>query len=145
MRNRDHIPDQFSRLEAMISAAGDYVHPTDDLRARTLEAAHEQSSIKRGRRRVLTLTLAVCLATIVSLPHGPLRSRAESQQPAAADAGDLYQQAMRRSFGGHVDFGWALCEVFAELRRAQALRLGSKSAGEWTTNGVQEQGPVSFR
>lgn len=130
MGSRNLDREQFAGLEAMISVAGEYVYPSDDLRARTLETARESRSIRRGRRRVLSVTLALVLATVISLPGEPAGSRAESQpKPTGADFGDLHQQAIRRSFVGQVDLGWALCEVFAELRRAQALRLGSDLSG----------------
>lgn len=146
MGKRTFSTDEFSRVESIVSRAGQYVRPTDDLRARTLEAAREQHAIRRGQRRVRTLTLAVVLATTISVSDGPLRPRASSETDRGArELHSLHEQAIQRSVGSRVDLGWALYEVYSELRRAQALQLGRATPDQQTVTSVDQLGPLPHR
>ena len=61
-RTRGALPSKPGRdpLEAVIAAAGRYVHPSDDLRPRLIEAAQEHSRRRRGQRRLMAIAGALC-------------------------------------------------------------------------------------
>ena len=125
MDNYDHPPESASQLEATIRAAGGYVHPTDELRPRTLEAARERKVLARGQRRVLSLAVAVILAATTSFPEALLPVDSSSERAKVIASGDLHRQAMQCSVAANFDPGWALYEAFTQLRRTHAARLGT--------------------
>lgn len=122
--------DSCSQLEAAIRAAGDYVHPSDDLRPRTIESAQERHSISRGQSRLALVTIAVVLAlTIRTLglvheslfaPPNPAKSIAASSTEDRSWQGDREQV-----IHGEFTSTWGLFEAFLDLRRAQARRFGT--------------------
>ena len=138
-----HLHDAYSRddsdaaLESLIRAAGDYIHPTDDLRPRTLETARLRC---RQQRRASGMAIAAVLLVLL-LPSGMQRSaHFDRLDPfsGAAVTDSLRWQAGRwqtgrsgaSANGSSIDgpsvegeVNWALVEIFTQLRRQQAELL----------------------
>lgn len=104
-------------LEALVRSAKDYVHPSDDLRPRVLEAA-------RSQRRQHQLLGYLQHAAIVLLVLGALSSAmygtADFVKAATASRDRMLTSAAQ-------DANWGLVESLTELRRRQAALLGSAS------------------
>lgn len=111
-------------LESLIAAAGGYVHPSDDLRPRVLEAARERSRRRRGQRRLLAIAGGISgvliLMTSAWLGFG---SVGPSLTPVAAT--DLHHQALVVATRTGVDPAWGLYEAVVELRHDQATRINA--------------------
>ncbi len=122
-----HVALPSDSLESMIRSAGNYVHPTDDLRPRTIEAAGERGARQRGRR--VAVWLALALLTLP--PCGALICQAcFSSQHAIVSAADLQDRAgdlATRRKGG---LGWALLDAFCMLRLEQASHFDADSSGD---------------
>ncbi len=119
-------------LESLIRAAGDYVHPTGDLRPRTLEAARLRC---RQQRRASGMAFAAILLVLM-LPSGmqrPAHFNRINPFSETANVGSLRWQAgqwqadrSKVTSAGQVTDGnvnWALVEGFTQLRRHQAELL----------------------
>jgi hypothetical protein len=110
-------------LESLIRAAGDYVHPTGDLRPRTLETARLRC---RQQRRASGIAVAALFLAVL-IPSG-------NRQPHLAPFGRLSVSAASQSPGqvsdalGRETGDWALVEIFTQLRRQQAELLHGVSA-----------------
>lgn len=102
-------------LEALLRSAKDYVHPSDDLRPRVLEAARSQ----RDQRQMLgylqhaavVLVVLGALASTLYGTAGPIKLDATSRDQVLAAAAQ--------------DANWGLVDSFTELRRRQAVLLGT--------------------
>lgn len=112
------IPGPIDDLEALLRSARDYVHPSDDLRPRVLEAARSQ----RGERLALSYLQHAAIALVFLGVLGlALQGTGKTGEPgmfatAAAD------QLLSAAAG---DRDWGLVDSFTELRRRQAVLLGS--------------------
>jgi hypothetical protein len=114
-------------LESLIRAAGDYVHPTDDLRPRTLERARLRC---RQQRRAGGTALAALLLVLL-LPSGhrqydPIAPFGGLSISAATDPLERQTgcwQAGSNGLRAGVGPDWALVEIFTQLRRQQAELL----------------------
>lgn len=116
------VDDAFASLEAVIAAAGNYVHPSDELRPKTLEAAREWTIRLRGRRRVLMAAAALVVASMLGLPGWYSPAASQNAAPVIGTA-EIYRQAGRKARAGATDPSWALYEAFCDLRQSQAQRL----------------------
>jgi hypothetical protein len=113
-----HSTEPIGDLEALIRSARDYVHASEDLRPRVLETARSQ----RHERVTLTyLQFAAIVLVLLGLLTAALRSDSSPNHSAIANA--LPSPAPVASGGG--DSSWGLVESFTELRRRQAVLLGS--------------------
>ena len=129
-------------LESLIRAAGDYVHPTDDLRPRTLETARRRC---RQQRRASGMAIAALLLAVL-IPSGnrqqahmaPFERASFERAPfGRAPFGRLSSYATTQSLDTKTEDwesgpntlraglgpDWALVEIFTQLRRQQAELL----------------------
>lgn len=102
-------------LEALLRSAKDYVHPSDDLRPRVLEAARSQ----RDQRQMLgylqhAAVVLVVLGALASALYGTAGS---------ANLGSTSRDQVLTSAAE--DGNWGLVDSFTELRRRQAVLLGA--------------------
>lgn len=106
-----YLHDSLEELEALVRSAKDYVHPSDDLRPRVLEAA-------RSQRRVMSYLrhAAVALVMVGTLFTGLHGTSALVLSPTTSD--QLLSSAAR-------DANWGLVDSFTELRQRQAILFGS--------------------
>jgi hypothetical protein len=102
-------------LEALVRTAQDYVHASDDLRPRVLEAARSQ------REQQLTLGY-LQHAAVVLVVLGALASALYGGATGTADSAKLADTSPNIPDGN-----WGLVDSFTELRRRQAVLLGSAS------------------
>lgn len=116
----DRRSPTLAELERALRSAGDYVHPTDDLRPRTLEAASERTLRKRGRRRALGLAAALLLAPVLGTAA---MSSGKARPSGILSASDLHARAQQISQRGSIDTGWGLFEAFLAMRREQAAQF----------------------
>ena len=112
----------YESLEAVVRSAGVYVHPTEDLRPRTMEAARAANGQRRLYNRLGSLVLCLMLAVTSGLPgilarlhFGPTEGSAQAVRQF-----DLHQQATMRILHAGLDPTWAVYEAFAQLRSQQA-------------------------
>mgnify|MGYP006969568026 CR=1 FL=1 len=128
MADHELNAQSLKRLEAVIGKAGCYVHPRDELRPRTIEAARTLAARRRGQRRLLACAAAILLAAMTG---GHSWSTAWRNNPAAgrplAAAARLGGDAREVSLAARVDPSWGLYEAFLELRHYQAASLTGKS------------------
>lgn len=108
-------------LEAVVAAAGGYVHPSDDLRPRVLEAAWQRHRRRRGQRRLLAI--AGGLSGILILATSTWVSIVGNGAPTPVAATDLHQKALAVSAQTGADPAWSLYEVVVQWRRDQATRI----------------------
>jgi len=108
--DRSQFDDEFSGIESLIAAAGNYVRPTEDLRPRVLEEVRTDRAERVAQERIWQLALALLF---VGLLLSNLRSPASE-------------------FDGHVPAAlskpsdnptWNTVEAMSELRRRQATML----------------------
>jgi hypothetical protein len=105
-------PGPLDDLEALIRSAQDYVHASDDLRPRVLEAARSQHEQR--------LTLSYLQhAAVVLVVLGALASALYGGASGTADSAKLADTSPIP------DGNWGLVDSFTELRRRQAVLLGS--------------------
>ena len=99
-----------SELEALIRSAKDYVQPSQDLRPRILEAARSQHrAMSCLRHAAVALLMISALATGLHGMNGFVLSTTTPEQLLSSAAHD----------------NWGLVDSFTELRRRQAILLGS--------------------
>lgn len=109
--------DPLDDLEAILRSAKNYVHPSDDLRPRVLEAARSQ----RDQRQMLgymqhAAVVLVLLGGLTSALYGTAGS---------VDLGASSREQVLTSAAK--DWNWGLVDSFTELRRRQAVLLGSSA------------------
>ena len=128
MADHDLNAQSLKRLEAVVARAGCYVHPRDDLRPRTIEAARELASRRRGQRRLLACAAAVLLAAMTGGHWWSItwRDNSSAGGPIAA-AARLSRDAHEYSLAARVDPSWGLYEAFLELRQHQAASLNVRT------------------
>lgn len=123
--NDDQFSDDRSmqQIEAAIRAAGNYVLPSEDLRPRTLDAAHEHCGDRRAEQKLGGFVIAVLLLVMISSPaiHYIDALRTRSTAPSATEMQD---RGLRYASDPHIGSNWGLTEAFTQLRRLQANRLG---------------------
>lgn len=120
MADRRHeTSDAAVDLEAMVRRAADYVQPTDDLRPRTLEAACDRGSRRRGRR----LAFLVATVLVIAPAFGSLVVEAGWTGASGVTAAELHQRADQLVVQRQTKAAWSLFEAFSGLRREQARQL----------------------
>jgi hypothetical protein len=106
-------------VEALVRVAGDYVHASEDLRPRVLEAARA----RRGQLRIWQVAVFIVLAGVfvTSVCYRP--QAAARKTATTVDAGQIFSQPEARARYG--DSAWEMVESFTQLRRhhAELLRL----------------------
>jgi hypothetical protein len=111
-------------IESLVSAARDYVRPSDDLRPRVLETARAERRERRLQRHLAQMAAVVLLmVTGLTVYHQPeLSDRARAFLPTMEAMSDEAQAEAAR-FSDHAT--WETVESFTDLRRRQAelLRL----------------------
>lgn len=110
--------EPLDELEALLRSAKDYVHPSDDLRPRVLEAARSQ----RQQRRLLSYLQHAAVALVVL---GALASAIYGTSDFAKVASASRERMLTSATQ---DGNWGLVDSLTKLRRRQAVLLGS--AGE---------------
>lgn len=110
------------QVEAMISAAGRYIRPSDELRPRTLEAARRACDDRRAEQRLGGFMVAALLLMLIASPT--LTYLKMVQWNSVTTAAEINQRARtlatQREIGNH----WGLAEAYSQLRTIQADRLG---------------------
>ena len=104
-------------LEALLRSAKDYVHPSDDLRPRVLEAARSQ---RRQRQLLGYLQHAAVVLVILGALASAMYGTADFVKVASASRERMLTSAAQ-------DWNWGLVDSLTELRRRQAVLLGSAS------------------
>jgi hypothetical protein len=111
--------ERYDEVEAMVKAAGGYVKASDDLRPRVLETARTESTERRGKWWIRQFSIAAAV-TGVALSIG----LSTYEQGPKLGPDEVYEQAVQKSTGAG-GFGWALVQVFLDLREDQSKRLQS--------------------
>jgi hypothetical protein len=121
MNREIRLDSPLEEIEALVRLAGDYVHPSEDLRPRVLETARVARRERRARRRICELA-AVCFLAVLSAVG--VENRPSPNAPRAA-AWMTEVQAPAAAAEVRGDSGWDMVESFTELRSHQArvLRL----------------------
>ncbi len=117
-------PDQgHAKIVALVRAARNYVHPSDDLRPRILEAAREYCSDRRAEQKLGSFALAVLMLIMIS---SPVIKYAELIQSTNVNrsARELQHRAAELATDPEIGSHWALAEAFSQWRHLQASRLG---------------------
>jgi len=112
-------PD-FEQLESMLLAASGYLHPTDDLRPKALEAARDACRQRRTNRRLGGLAILVLLVAVTGFPHVLFSAYPNL---LAVQSSELHRIAARSVAEEGVEANWALYEAFRDLRRERSARL----------------------
>jgi len=102
-------------LEALLRSAKDYVHPSDDLRPRVLEAARSQ---RRQRQLLGYLQHAAVVLVVLGALGSALYGSADFVKVASASRDRVLTSAAK-------DWNWGLVDSITELRQRQAVLLGS--------------------
>ena len=120
--NRETFDFGFGELESIVESAGDYIHPTDNLRPKTLEAARTAKKHRLQGFRLGTILLCLTLMALTGLPGNMLNSGspATDKNLQSVRRYDLHQQASLRILHTGLDPSWALYEAFVQLRAHQA-------------------------
>lgn len=105
-------------LEALLRSARDYVHPSDDLRPRVLEAVRTR---RRQRQLVSYLQHAAVVLVVLGALASAMYGTADFVKVASASRERMLTSAAQ-------DGNWGLVDSLTELRHRQAVLLGS--AGE---------------
>ena len=119
----DVTRDAFASVEKAIQAAGSYVIPSDDLRPRTLEAAHELCDARRSGVRLGRFAAVLLLCMVVSVPLAE-RLTAWYERVSSPSSAELQERALEIAADRNIGPHWGLFEAFSQLRRSQAARLG---------------------
>ncbi|TWU32988.1 hypothetical protein [Novipirellula artificiosorum] len=126
-----HRPERFSHhheapteLERLIQSAGRYVHPSEDHRPRTLEAAQQQCENLKAQETLGRFFACAMLLFLVSVPVlGFLDTyRPRFQGPTSSE---LQQKASAFSLQANVGPQWGMYEAFSQWRRDQAEQFGT--------------------
>jgi len=114
------LPHDYDQLELILRTASEYVHPTDDLRPKSLEAARDACRQRQSSRRLGGLTVLVLLLAATGLPTLLL-----SAYPSLAvvQSTELHNRAARSVVDNGTETNWALYEAFSELRREHSALL----------------------
>jgi hypothetical protein len=136
--NNSHSDDHScDSLESLIRAAGDYIHPSSDLRPRTLETA--QLRFRQQRRfsgvAIAALILAVLLPSgsgqqdpLHLFSHLSIPAISQSLQDPNSSDRPLSHAAGSNTLRAGLDANWMLVDIFTQLRRQQAALLhGARS------------------
>jgi hypothetical protein len=145
-RSDDHSYDSeddgdsqdYGSLESLIRAAGDCVHPSSDLRPRTLETARLRH---RQQRRVSGVAIAALILAVL-LPSGSghrefgrwgesgqwghLNLFSELSIPAISQSlkdPTSSDQPLSGTVHAGLDADWTMVDIFTQLRRQQAALL----------------------
>jgi hypothetical protein len=109
-------------VELLISAARNYVRPTDDLRPRVLEVARVQQRERRLQRRLAQMAAVVLLMiTVLTVYHQPESSDRAGVFLPTVEAMSAEAQLEAARFADHGS--WETVESFTDLRRRQAQLL----------------------
>lgn len=119
-------PELFSgqpldEIEALVRLAGDYVHPSDELRPNVLEAARTAAKEQRARRRIARLAAVFFLAAVSVASLTGTRATDDSAYASNFWQGSL--NAPVQSASERDRSGWEMVDSFTELRRHQARLL----------------------
>ena len=110
-------------IESIIRAAKDYVHPSDELRPRIVEAAKDRCGDCRAEQRFSNFAIAVLVLILVSSPTLQLASMMSSRI-AKTSAEEIQIRAEALSRQSEIGSHWALAEAYSQWRYQQASRLG---------------------
>lgn len=111
------------KIESMIRAAKDYVHPSDELRPRIVEAAKDRCGDCRAEQRFGHFAIAVLVLILASSPAIQLASMMSSSI-AKTSAQEIQNRAEELSSQREIGSHWALAEAYSQWRDRQASRLG---------------------
>ncbi len=124
--HEESFDPEFVEIERAILASGQYVHPSDDLRPRTIEAARE---VCRDQRMLRSAGVGAIAALVLALLSSPVVERLNHRHSRSLSptAREIEQQAMELSMRAGIGPEWALSEAFNALRKDQAARFGRRS------------------
>ncbi|HEY2415529.1 MAG TPA: hypothetical protein VGI40_25025 [Pirellulaceae bacterium] len=109
-------------VELLISAARDYVRPSDDLRPRVLETARTERRERRLQRQLAQMAAVVLLMiTGLTVYHQPESSDRAGAFLPTVEAMSAESQVEAARFADHAS--WETVESFTDLRRRQAQLL----------------------
>jgi len=111
-----------AELEALIAMAGRYVVPTDDLRPRVLEAAHERYLQRKtvGKLACAMIAATLCVMTGVSLSN---RLQANADSTSMPRGERLERMVTEREAESRQGPHWALAEIITDWKGKLATRL----------------------
>lgn len=107
-------------IEALIRSAKDYVHASDDLRPRILEAARSQRGEQRALGYLRQAAIVLAIFGLLTMARQGTADHAEPALLAAVSAESLLSAAA-------ADGNWGLVDSFTELRQRQAELLGTSA------------------
>ena len=109
-------------IEASIHAAGNYLRPSEDLRPRTLELAHQQNDDKRSGRRFQTVISVLVMFVLIIAPAAERWGRSPGTLAGPSDA-EIHAKAIQLAADSGIGTDWALFETFSQWRRELAIRF----------------------
>lgn len=109
----------FDHVEAMVRAAGGYVHASGDLRPRVLETARMERRSRRAKRWIVGAAAAVVALAVTFAALLARQPRPSSNQPA---------EYVRAGMAGGGASTWRLVDLFTSLREKQAEAIAPSAA-----------------
>ena len=121
------MSEAFKDIEALIAAAKHYVHPSEDLRAKTLEAARDFESSQQAMRSLHRFVLAIGLLMLVVIPM--MDRIVEIPIPQGPSSTEMVNRANMLASEASVGKQWGMVEAFSRLQqtRANSSRLTATS------------------
>jgi len=113
-------------VEAMIRAAGQYVHASENLRPRVLEEARFHCNERTAQRCIRRLAMFALMLAFFTAAN-PLGRSDQSLRPSALLAAAGFNELLMPVAAPSTRSGdgdWRMIDAFTELRRQQALVLG---------------------
>ena len=121
MDDQQEYPGLFNDLELAIKAAGTCVHPSDDLRPRTIEVARHEGVLRRGKSRSLYATAAMLLLPVFITASCTVMFG--SNRISGVTAQQLQERSEAAIIQGNVTPYWAMVEAFLGMRQDQAKKF----------------------
>lgn len=112
---------EFEEVEQIVSAAGNYVEVTDDLRAETLEVARNECRQRSNFRWIAALAVAIIFVAVTTGQFRGERSSTLSLHSGMTwDATEICAAALQDTAGADGECRWALVDAFKSVRQRQA-------------------------
>lgn len=105
-------------LEEMIRAAGQYVGPSDEHRASTLQRAMENGKDQTARKRFSGFTIAFALSMVLLSPM--VYSLTRLKLPMRPSQDDIESAAAIEAWKAASDPSWSMVRLFSDMRQTQA-------------------------
>lgn len=105
-------------IEALIAAAKQYVHPSDELRARTLQLARDFESSQQAMRSLHRFVLGIGLLVLLVIPV--MNRVVELPVPQGPSSTEMLNRANALATEANVGNQWGMVEAFSRLQQTRA-------------------------